>query len=294
MKGMFIGVKQHANTFAAEKNFYVDEVKKSILKVTALGTYFAEINGVRVGKDYLAPGWTSYNKTLQVQEYDVTDLLKKGENEVAITVNEGWYCGPLTWDLTRDNYGKQTAVCAELTVGDKTIVTDESWTARESYIRESGIYHGEIADYTASLKPLTICVVPFDKTVLGPQQCEPVRDTDRLSVKEIFIDPDGKKIYDFGQNMAGVVEIVTPETFDGALTLRFGELMVDGRLYTENLRKARATDSFTVKGEKETRSGIYFPWFSLYGTYGRRDSDRKHYGDCQTYGYETNGEDFYF
>ena len=40
--------------------------KKAALRVTALGLYFAEVNGKRVGNAYLTPGWTSYNKMLQV------------------------------------------------------------------------------------------------------------------------------------------------------------------------------------------------------------------------------------
>ena len=117
--------------------------------------YFAEVNGVRVGDAYLAPGWTSYNKTLQVQEYDITALVKDGENTLTLTVGEGWYRGPLTWEKKRDTYGKQTAVCADLVADGRVILsTDESWTARESVIRESGIYDGETIDLTAPLNAL--------------------------------------------------------------------------------------------------------------------------------------------
>lgn len=259
MNGKFIGVKEKANTFTVEKKFKVN-AGKAVLKITALGLYFAEINGVRVGDSYLTPGWTSYNKTLQVQEYDVSDLLKEGENTVAITVNEGWYAGPLTWLKKRNNYGEQPAVCADLILSDGVISTDESWVACESYIRESGIYNGETVDYTKKLNPLAVCEVAFDKSALVPQMCEPVRNIERLAVKEIIHTPNGDTVYDFGQNIAGVVEIKTPDNFDGTLTLRFAEILIHGNFYTDNLRGAKATDTFTVKGEK-----ILCPEFTFHG-----------------------------
>ncbi len=261
LKGKFIGVKESSNTFTVEKKFSFESIEKAVLKVTALGLYFAEINGVRVGDFYLTPGWTSYNKTLQMQTYDVTSLLKEGENVISFTVNEGWYCGGLTWEKKRNLYGEQTAVCAELDIGSSSICTDETWSALESHIRESGIYDGETVDYTAELKRLTTCEVAYDKSLIVPQICEPVRDTERLAVKEIITTPSGDKIYDFGQNIAGVVEIVTPEDFSGTITLRFAEILIKGEFYTDNLRGAKATDKFTVKGAKALKPEFTFHGF---------------------------------
>ena len=261
LKGKFIGVKESSNTFTVEKKFNIESLEKAVLKVTALGLYYAEINGVRVGDSYLTPGWTSYNKTLQMQSYDVTPLLKEDENVISFTVNEGWYCGGLTWEKKRNLYGEQTAVCAELDIGSSSICTDETWSALESHIRESGIYDGETVDYTAELKRLTTCEVAYDKSLIVPQICEPVRDTERLAVKEIITTPSGDKIYDFGQNIAGVVEIVTPEDFSGTITLRFAEILIKGEFYTDNLRGAKATDKFTVKGAKALKPEFTFHGF---------------------------------
>lgn len=202
LNGKFIGVAEQANVFVLEQKFAVRSAKKVTLFATALGVYFAEVNGVRVGDGYLAPGWTSYNKTLQVQEYDITPLVKEGENILSLTVNEGWYSGPLTWERKRGTYGKQTAVCADVYVdGNVILSTDESWAARESYIRESGIYDGETQDYTAERKPLTPVAVPFDKKALVPQMCEPVRTVERIPVKEVIRTPKGELVYDFGRTL---------------------------------------------------------------------------------------------
>lgn len=248
LNGKFIGVREDANVFVAERKFFVGAVKNATLRVTAFGVYFAEINGVRVGDSYLTPGWTSYNKTLQVQEYDVTPLLNEGENIIAITVGEGWCCGPLTWERKRP-YERRKAVCADLIVdGSSVLYTDDGWSMRESAIRTSSIYDGEMVDLTAELRTLTPLTVPLGKTVLVGQISEPVRTVERLPVKEVIRTPKGELVYDFGQNLAGVVEVKTPDDFDGTLTLRFAEILVEGNFYTENLRSAKATDVFTCRG----------------------------------------------
>ncbi len=75
--------------FCAEK-----EIASAALEITALGVYEAELNGKRVGSFVLAPGWTSYDKRLQVQSYDVTGLIKK-ENDLCVTVGRGWFRSPM-------------------------------------------------------------------------------------------------------------------------------------------------------------------------------------------------------
>lgn len=258
--GKFVGVKENVSVFTVEQNFVIRSAKTVTLRVTALGLYFAEVNGMRVGDAFLAPGWTSYNKTLQVQEYDVTALVKEGANTLALTVGEGWFCGPLIWDGRRV-YGRQPAVCADLFAdGACVLSTGESWAARESYIRESGIYAGERVDLTAECKPLTPVTVPFDKKALAPQMCEPVRTTQRIPAKRKFVTPKGELVYDFGQNIAGAAEIKTPDNFGGTLTLRFAEILVDGNFYTANLRSAKATDTFTARG-----AHTFSPEFTYHG-----------------------------
>ena len=250
LKGKFIGVQEKTSVFVVEKTFTARAGESAVLKATALGVYFAELNGIRVGDAYLAPGWTSYNKMLQVQEYDVSAMLQEGENVLSLVVGEGWFCSGITWDKKRDLYGEQSAVCADLILSGKTISTDESWTVRESFIRNSGIYDGETQNFTVARKSLIVCEVAFDKSVLVPQISEPVRNIERLSVKEVIRTPAGGLVYDFGQNMAGVVEVKTPRDFNGTLTLQFAEILVNGNFYTDNLRSVKATDTFTVQGAR--------------------------------------------
>ena len=191
LNGKFIGVREKASVFTLEKVFVAASCEKAALRVTALGLYFAEVNGKRVGDAYLTPGWTSYNKMLQVQEYDVTELLCVGENVLSLTVGEGWYRGAVGYEKRRNGYGKRSAVCADLVLSDKIVSTDESWIAHESHIRESCIYDGETQDFTAKLKTLTPCEAKHYKKTLVQQICEPVRNIERIAVKKLIRTSNG-------------------------------------------------------------------------------------------------------
>ena len=266
MNGKFIGTVENANVFSVQKEICLENIEKAIFTVTALGLYVAHINEQRVGDAYLTPGWTAYQKMLQYQEYDVTDLLKNGMNIISLTVNAGWYSGHIGCPATPNLWGDKPAVLAQLellyTNGERYVVsTDESWTASESYIVFSGIYEGETQDFTRACKKLSVCEVAYDKKNLVKQICEPVRNIERISPKNVLFSPKGEIIYDFGQNLVGVVEIVTPDNVEGTMRLKFAEILTtDGNFYTENLRGATATDTFTVKGGE-----VLAPEFTFHG-----------------------------
>lgn len=131
------------------KEFRCDKpVRKAVLEITALGVYEAKLNGGRVGDFILAPGWTSYAHRLQVQSYDVTDLIKV-ENSLEVTVGQGWRAVSNRRGSSDFLGYRDTALIAGLTVfyadgSEESIVTDGSWTARESKLRYTHIYNGDI------------------------------------------------------------------------------------------------------------------------------------------------------
>ena len=137
--------------FAAEK-----AIKKAELLITALGIYHAEINGQRVSNFVLAPGWTSYDHRLQVQTYDVKDLLEE-ENDLRILVGRGWFRSPMPgWMDSEDKKRRLNQPCgviASLHIcyadgTEETIVTDESWQWAKSRILFSEISWVEPGKYT--------------------------------------------------------------------------------------------------------------------------------------------------
>ena len=78
--------------------------------VTSHGLYEMHLNGRRVGDEVFTPGWTSYNKRLQYQTYDVTDLIKSGDNAVGVLLGDGWYRGVIGWVSQRNFYGEKLAI----------------------------------------------------------------------------------------------------------------------------------------------------------------------------------------
>lgn len=243
-----------------------EDPKEAVCTASALGLYRIEINGKRVGEAFMTPGFTDYRQMLQVQQYDVADLLKKGKNHIEMTVNAGWYSGRFGLGETSKIYGDAPAGMLSLEVryadGKKeAFATDERWEARESHIRFSGIYDGEIWDFTKECNPLTPVAAEYDESKLVSQMCESVKNIERIGVKRIFYTPKGELVYDFGQNLTGVAEVKTDEDFDGTLVLTFAEALDgEGNFYTENLRSAKATDKLTGKG-----AHTFAPEFTFHG-----------------------------
>ena len=110
------------------------EVESARLYVSSHGLYRAEINGKRVGDQEFTPGWTSYDTRLQYQTYDVTDLIKTGENAMGVILGDGWFRGNLGWVDNRNIWGEELAAIAELHLtytdgSSDVIVTGEGWKA---------------------------------------------------------------------------------------------------------------------------------------------------------------------
>lgn len=253
-------------SFSADK-----KIKEARLYATACGVYEACLNGKKVGDMFMAPGWTSYHKRIQYQTYDITGLLTNN-NRLAITVGNGWYKGELGFDAKPDNYGNRTALLAMVVLQyeDGTceyIGTDTDWLVETSEIRFSEIYHGELADYTTEKKTVGNAVLFENTDSIGrvvAQESEPVRVTKRFAVKEKIITPKGEVVFDFGQNMAGLVEIILPQLSSEKLVIKHAETLdKDGNFYTENLRTARCTDTY-IYGEKQIGK-IVMPHFTFHG-----------------------------
>lgn len=247
------------------------KVKRARLYATACGVYEASVNGKKVGDVFLAPGWTSYHRRIQYQTYDITSLLAE-ENEIAITVGNGWYKGELGFDARPDIYGDRTALLAMVQIEYEdgkieSIGTDMDWTVETGEIRFSEIYHGETQDYTIGKQQAGNAVLFEGTERIGrvvAQESEPVRVTKRFDVKEKIITPKGELVFDFGQNMAGLVEIRLPKTAGGKLVIRHAETLdKDGNFYTENLRTARCTDTY-IYGDAQVGMKV-MPHFTFHG-----------------------------
>lgn len=239
------------------KNFRcAAKAEKAILKITALGVYEAKLNGERVGDFILAPGWTSYLSRLQVQSYDVTDMLKT-ENSIEVTVGQGWRAIANKRDGSDFLGYRDTALIAELTLvyadgRTESIVTDSSWTARESKLRYTNIYDGDIYDATFKAGSARHCIcVDLEKDMLIPQEGEKIVEQERMPALQVIKTPVGETVIDFGQNMTGYVEFRIKGTPGAQATISHGETLDrDGNFYNANYRSADAQIKFICDGEE--------------------------------------------
>ncbi len=242
------------------------------LTITAMGVYEARLNGRRVGQFVMAPGWTSYHKRLQYQEYDITDLLTNGKNEIEVTVGKGWYRSPLPGWLgcayQDELRSRPCGLAAQITLtfedgSSKILSTNESWKVSDGPVRFSEIYDGEIYD-SAKTPLLDQSVTIFDgpTDTLIPQQGEEVREQERLAVKKVFVTPNGETVLDFGQNMTGYVELFVNAKAGDCVDLSFAEVMdKEGNFYTENYRSAKAQYHYICKDGVQT----WHPSLTFYG-----------------------------
>jgi len=252
------------------KQFFTDKkIKEAALYITALGLYEAALNGARTGNACFTPGWTNYEKRIQYQVYNVRELLKEGQNELLVTVGEGWFRGAFGGLMNRDNYGRKPALLCHLmvTYADGTtlnIGTDTSWRCTTGPVLHSDIYGGEIFDarinYAPWEKVSTMDGVPGR---LDPIIAEPVTRHRPLKPVRIFNTPKGEQVLDFSQNLAGWIRLRIKGKAGDTIKLSHAEVLdKNGNFYTGNLREAKALDIYILKGHGEE---VLEPHFTYHG-----------------------------
>ena len=240
-------------------------VRSARAYMTSHGLYELYLNGRRVGEDVLTPGWTSYKTRLQYQTYDVTSLLRPGDNAAGIVLGNGWYRGNMGFERLRNIYGDRLAALLQIVVryADGTTVTigtDSQWKAATGPIVMSEIYHGETYDARLEKAGWTepgyddmswggVHVANHPKDVLIAPAGPPVRRMETIRPKTVLKTPAGLQVVDMGQNMVGWVRLRVQGPSGTTVTLRHAEVLdKDGNFYTANLRRAAQTITYTLKG----------------------------------------------
>ncbi|WP_433157211.1 family 78 glycoside hydrolase catalytic domain [Kribbella sp. CA-247076] len=234
------------------------DVVKARLYSTAYGIYFPELNGERVGDEELAPGWTAYQARLRYQTYDVTALVRSGENRLEFLVGNGWYRGRLGFHGKNALYGERLAVLAQLevTTADGQVHTfgsDDTWTARESAVTADDIYDGQRTDLRRTPgEAVGVDVLDADLSGLVAPDGPPVRITEVVPAVELSTSPSGGTLVDFGQNLVGRVRLKVRGGAEGdEIVLRHAEVLENGELGVRPLRTAKATDTYVLAGPDE-------------------------------------------
>ncbi|MDP4262531.1 MAG: family 78 glycoside hydrolase catalytic domain [Bacteroidota bacterium] len=247
--------------------------------ITAHGMYEAQINGKRAGDAYLTPGWTSYNKRLQYQVYDITGLLSAGKNAIGVSVGNGWYRGYLAWGDKKNIYGNDASLLLQVAIvytdgSNETIVSDESWKSSTGSIRFAEIYHGETIDDRGEKTGWTlpsysetgwsgVKANDYSKDILVAAYNEPVRKHEIFHPISVFTTPRGEQVIDFGQNLVGWVIVKAKGNAGDIITIHHAEVLdKSGNFYTDNIRRAKATATYILNGKGEE---IFEPHFTFFG-----------------------------
>ena len=255
-----------------KKEFAIGKaVSSARLYITACGLYCADLNGAHVSMP-LAPGVTDYRKRVQYQTCDVTELLRE-DNVLTVELADGWYRGSCgAWGL-RNQYGTQTKLLAQMEItykdGSKErVVTDETWDwSNDGAIRFADNKDGEIVDarktptYRGKAKVTTHAVVPTASNNVPIAEKETFTGT-------LTVSPSGKKLIDFGQNIAGYVAFRVNAKAGQKLTLRFGEMLKDGELWQKNIQLSMKKKTTPLqKVEYTCRDGVndYKTKFAIFG-----------------------------
>jgi alpha-L-rhamnosidase len=267
-------VKTLRHTFEVSK-----PVKSARLYATALGAYYLWLNRGQVSDQILAPGWTDYRQRVVYQTYDVTRLLRVGKNAISFFLAPGWYSTPLEWFQQPNNYGDTPpALLAQLRIEHtdgsvEWVTTDATWQAAPNGIRAE-LYDGESINFDEGfvgesdpefpdvIKSKAAIVHPAPVQIVA-QDFQPIRIEREVHAVSMTEPKPGVYVYDFGQNLTGFETLELRGIHDDVrVRIRFAEILnPDGTIYTDNLRTAKATDTFVntlPKSEEGVHSGRGF------------------------------------
>ena len=248
------------------------EVDKARLYVSGMGVYSAYLNGNEVApEELLKPTLSWYSKRVYFNTYDVTEMLKSGDNAIGIILEGGRYtsirynAANPNWDGTDHVFGFGTPrllLQLEVTYNDgqkETIVSDETWKiSNRGPIRTANEWDGETYDENYDLgewntasyndsKWLPAELVEAPEGQLSAQPNSNITVMEKLKPVSMF--QKGDKWYlDMGQNMVGFIDMKARGQQPGdIITLRFAELLTpDSTLYTANLRSSENIDRYIV------------------------------------------------
>ncbi len=279
------------------KSFKTEKIiTDAIAYVCGLGHYEFSLNGVKVGDAEFAPFWSDYDKTVYYNTFDVTKLLRKGENVAGILLGNGFYNqqgGGGRYSKLKVSFGAPTLfikiIITYLDGTKQEISSDRSWKYSLSPITFNSIYGGE--DYDARMEqkgwdapgfndqkwhPVVVQTAPAG--LLTPQlalpvkimECYSVKSVRKLTPKEIDsasvetkrkINPSAF-VMDMGQNLSGFPEMTVKGKKGDKVTLVIAEALTADSAVNQKQTGRPYYYQYTLKGEGDE---TWHPRFSYYG-----------------------------
>jgi len=266
------------------------KIQKARLYVTAAGYYEMDINGKRVGTNYMDPGYTHFDKRLLYVTHDVSSLLEQGENVIAGVLGNGWYNeqSKAVWNFETARWRGRPSLLCELhiiyTDGSKEIVTtDASWKTSTGPYVLNNIYSGDW--YDANLEQSGWNNIHFDDSKWQPaietkcptqmlvaQQMPAIRVSEELKPIAMTAFNDHNYLFTFEKNFAGVCRLRVKGEAGTRIELRHGERIDDkGHLsiipineyfHPVDTTEKFQTDVYILKGNGEE---TFTPSFTYHG-----------------------------
>lgn len=265
-------------------------VKKATAYVAAGGLFRFSVNGERIGDQVMTPVYTRFDRRNPYLTFDVTPVLREGENVLGVLLGNGWYNhqAKAVWNFDNAPWRNRPAFCLDLVIeyadGTKeTLGTDLSWrTSAETPLVYNNIYTGEHYDFNRETegwdKPgfdakgwhgVRLRSVPSRN--VSSQQMRPIRHIKEYDAKNIIRINDSTYVFDFGKNMSGITVLDIQGPKGTIVKVAHGErLHPDGTLDPSNIdvyyrgdRVAEPfqTDIYTLDGKRDK----YTPEFSYKG-----------------------------
>jgi len=263
------------------KTFVISkQVKRATMYATAHGVYTLELNGRKVGNQELTPEFTTYEKYLQYQTYDVTKQLIEGTNVIGAILGDGWYAGRIGLIGSSCQYGDKLALLLQLEIvfedgSQFTVTSDREFVSTTAHLLYSDLFIGEKID--ARLYPhgwsssnfndsawKRVSVVTHSYDQLVAQYGEAVRIVKELPVQAIIQTPKGETVIDFGQVIAGRVRMRVSGDAGTEVILEHSEVLdQDGNFFNNNKGRFKdQKDVYILSGEGEE---VFEPVFTFHG-----------------------------
>ncbi|MBO4594723.1 MAG: family 78 glycoside hydrolase catalytic domain [Clostridia bacterium] len=276
-----------------KKDFTINgKVDKARLFIVGLGAYVSEINGKKTDGFYFKPLLTDFdkrsglhnidydeknfdndNKTVCYDAFNVTDLIKEGDNELKVLLGTGYYYDTDKTLTDPKFYFDKPKLIFELYLaqgGKETVIASDTDCLCRATEKKSQIFDCDSEDFT--LEKGGYYNAAYAKAPTGrlvSYACE------RDAVKEIVAPEEitlfGRKVYDFKKNHSGSLFLKVKGEKGGRLTVKYYEFY-DERglnslsgsclLFNEKgkpVGMVSQTDSFVLSGDTDTISPL-FSW----------------------------------
>ncbi len=230
------------------KEFATDKkIRAANLYICGLGYYEAFINGKRVGDHVLDPAWTNYEQRSMYATYDVTNLLRQGDNAIGVMLGRGQYnplCNDI-WGLSKSAWVDQPKLIALLRIqyadgSVADVVTDKTWKTSGGPLVYDDTRHGEL--YDARLEQEGWASGAFDdsgwmpasvvgwKARLVSQIIPPVRRFEAVEPVKTYQKGTGITVYDIGHNIAGWARVTVRGSSGKRILVEYCETPSDKEL----------------------------------------------------------------